>query len=180
MLPLHPTRLPEPPHLGFPASSLGVAGPGESEELDGEGGARLGAGPDGGRGGVLVVGGAGSDDGRGRAYGWGGAPCLVGGVRLPSPQVASIFAAPLFRPPRDARPLHLPPGAGYGVTVAAFQRLVASAAPEPAMSGPNMGMPVVPSTEDEDDSFGEAGDAGGLLRGRCYLRVPSWGGGRPA
>ncbi|XP_059514154.1 bublin coiled-coil protein [Myotis yumanensis] len=24
------------------------------------------------------------------------------------------------------------------------------------MSGPNMGMPVVPSTEDEDDSFGEA------------------------
>ncbi|XP_059514155.1 bublin coiled-coil protein isoform X2 [Myotis daubentonii] len=81
---------------------------------------------------------------------------LWAGSRLPSPQVAFLCAAPLFRPPRDARPLHLPPGAGYGVTVAAFQRLVASAAPEPAMSGPNMGMPVVPSTEDEDDSFGEA------------------------
>ncbi|KAK1334096.1 hypothetical protein QTO34_005096 [Cnephaeus nilssonii] len=29
------------------------------------------------------------------------------------------------------------------------------------MSGPNMGMPVVPSTEDEDDSFGEAGEGSG-------------------
>ncbi|XP_023600262.1 uncharacterized protein LOC111823329 isoform X2 [Myotis lucifugus] len=34
------------------------------------------------------------------------------------------------------------------------------------MSGPNMGMPVVPSTEDEDDSFGEAdGQQGQGLRG---------------
>lgn len=112
----------------------------------------------------MVVGWAGSDSGWGRSYGWGGAPCLVGGVPAAHPAGCVSQRGSPLPAPRDARPLHLPPGAGCGVTVAAFQRLVASAAPEPAMSGPNMGMPVVPSTEDEDDSFGEAGDSGGLRK----------------
>lgn len=58
------------------------------------------------------------------------------------------------------------PAPAFRATIAEFHLRVASAAPEPAMSGPNgdLGMPVDAGTEGENDSFGEAGDLG---RGGC-------------
>lgn len=69
---------------------------------------------------------------------------------------------PRFRPGAPSAACTFRPAPAFRATTAEFHLRVASAAPEPAMSGPNgdLGMPVDAGTEGENDSFGEAGDLG--------------------
>lgn len=73
---------------------------------------------------------------------------------------------PLFRPGVPSAACTFRPAPAFRTTITEFHLRVPSAAPKPAMSGPNgdLGMPVDAGTEGENDSFGEAGDLG---RGGC-------------
>ncbi|CAO2597943.1 Bublin coiled-coil protein, partial [Lemmus lemmus] len=66
---------------------------------------------------------------------------------------------PPFRPGVPSAACTFRPASAFRATVAKFHFRVASAVPEPAMSGPNgdLSMPVDAGEEGENDSFGEAG-----------------------
>lgn len=78
---------------------------------------------------------------------------------------------PPFRPGVPSAACTFRPASAFRATVAKFHFRVASAVPEPAMSGPNgdLSMPVDAGAEGENDSFGEAGDRGGGVLPRLLL-----------
>lgn len=89
---------------------------------------------------------------------WGGA---LGGAQ----------GGPPFRPGVPSAACTFRPASAFRATVAKFHFRVASAVPEPAMSGPNgdLSMPVDAGAEGENDSFGEAGNRGGGVLPRLLL-----------
>lgn len=81
---------------------------------------------------------------------------------------------PRFRPGAQPAARTFRPAPAFRATIAKFHLRVASAAPEPAMSGPNgdLGMPVDAGTEGENDSFGEAGDLGWVGVAEATFALP--------